>query len=116
MDAGHDLLPADSVARKVDRELFVLLGGTTALLMQVAHPLVAAAADRQSDVRRDPLGRLLRTRDTTLAIVFGGDRAAARAIARINGIHARVHGTAIDGRRYDALDPRLLLWVQTTLV
>src|SRR5438477_203379 len=42
MDAPVDLLPPNSVARRVDRELFVLLGGTASLLMQVAHPLVAA--------------------------------------------------------------------------
>lgn len=104
------------IARKVDREIFVLLGGTAALLMQVAHPLVAAGVDRHSDFRSHPLARLMRTLDTSLAIVFGDEEAVGRAIARINRIHSGVHGTSSGGRPYDARDPRLLLWVQTTLV
>ncbi len=48
-----------SAARRIDREMFVLLGGAAALLVQVAHPRVAAAVDRHSDLRRDPFGRLV---------------------------------------------------------
>jgi uncharacterized protein (DUF2236 family) len=110
------LLPEPSVARRVDREMFVLLGGTAALLMQVAHPLVAAGVEQHSDFRRDPLGRLLRTLNTTLAVVFGGDRDAYAAIDRMNRVHARVRGRAAGGAPYRATDPDLLLWVQTTLV
>ncbi len=49
-------------------------------------------------------------------MVFGDDRAVIGATERMNQVHARVRGTADSGRRYAALDPRLLLWVQTTLV
>lgn len=108
--------PEPSITRRIDREMFLLLGGTAALLMQVSHPLVAAAVDRHSDFRADPVGRLRRTLDTTLAVAFGDDRAARGAIARMNRIHAAVRGTATSGRTYQALDPALLLWVQTTLV
>jgi uncharacterized protein (DUF2236 family) len=96
--------------------MFVLLGGAAALLMQVAHPLVAAGVDQHSDFRRDPLGRLLRTLNTTLAIVFGDDRDAHAAIDRMNLIHARVRGRTERGASYRAMDPALLLWVQATLV
>lgn len=96
--------------------MFLLLGGTAALLMQVAHPLVAAGVERHSDFRSDPLGRLRRTLDTTLAIIFGDDRTASEAIARMNRIHTRVRGIAAGGRAYQAADPSLLLWVQATLV
>jgi uncharacterized protein (DUF2236 family) len=84
--------------------------------MQVAHPLVAAGVDQHSDFRDDPVGRLRRTLDTTLAVVFGDDAAVRRAIDRMNRIHRDVRGTADSGRRYSARDPRLLLWVQATLV
>ena len=110
------LLPADSIARRIDREMFILLGGTAALLLQVAHPLVAAGVDQHSDFRRAPHGRLLRTLDTTLAIVFGNSQTARRAMARINGRHVTVRGVAADGTKYDARDPALLLWVQCTLI
>lgn len=113
--AASSILPEPSVVRRIDREMFLLLGGTTALLMQVAHPLVASGVDQHSDFRTDQIGRLRRTLDTTLAVVFGDDAAVDRAIARMNRIHARVRGTAAAGQRYAALDPRLLLWVQATL-
>ena len=116
MDAHTDLLPENSVARRVDRELFVLLGGTAALLMQVAHPLVAAGVEHHSDFRRDPFGRLRRTLDTTLAVVFAEPGRARAALRRIDRRHGPVKGTAADGRSYDARDPALLLWVQATLV
>ncbi len=115
-DADHGLLPRDSVARRLNRESFLLLGGTAALLLQVAHPLVAAGVHQHSDFRRHPLGRLHRTLNTTLATVFGDTLAARRALRRIDDRHGAIAGMAVDGRAYRARDPRLLLWVQTTLV
>lgn len=96
--------------------MFLLLGGPAALLLQVAHPLVAAGVDQHSDFRRDPVGRLHRTVDTTLAVVFGTPEQARRALERINERHVSVRGRSAGGGAYDARDPALLLWVQTTLV
>ncbi|HUQ41018.1 MAG TPA: oxygenase MpaB family protein [Candidatus Limnocylindrales bacterium] len=110
------ILTRDSVARRTNREMFVLLGGTAALLLQVAHPLVAAGVADHSDFRRDPLGRLLRTLNTTLAAVFGTTRDARAALRRIDRRHVAVRGTAASGHAYDARDPSLLVWVQVTLV
>lgn len=111
-----ELLPEPSVTRRIDREMFVLLGGQAALLLQIAHPQVAAGVDRHSGFREHPLERLHRTLDTTLTVVFGTPAAAHKALRRIDARHHAVRGTASGGRRYDARDPRLLLWVQTTLV
>jgi uncharacterized protein (DUF2236 family) len=110
------ILAADSVARRINRETFLLLGGTAALLMQVAHPLVAAGVDQHSDFRRSPVRRLVRTVNTTLAIVYGERVTAQSALKRIGRSHAPVRGQAADGRAYRARDPQLLLWVQATLV
>jgi uncharacterized protein (DUF2236 family) len=110
------ILPRDAVARRLNRELFVALGSTAAVLLQVAHPLVAAGVDQHSDFRRDPFGRFHRTANTSLDAVFGDTARAKRALRRIDARHAAVRGTAEDGRRYRAQDPRLLLWVQATLV
>jgi uncharacterized protein (DUF2236 family) len=112
----ESVLPEASVARRLNRELFLLLGGTAALLMQVAHPLVAAGVEQHSDFRRDPLGRLRRTLNTTLAVVFAEPAEARAALQRIDRRHGPVRGTAADGRAYEARDPGLLLWVQATLV
>ena len=110
------ILAPDSMARRINRESFLLLGGTAALLMQVAHPLVAAGVDQHSDFRRSPVRRLVRTVDTTLAIVYGERATAESALKRIGRSHAPVRGQAADGRAYRARDPQLMLWVQTTLV
>ena len=110
------ILARDSVARRINRESVLLLGGTAALLLQVAHPLVAAGVDRHSDFRRDPFGRLLRTLNTTLAIVFGTTAEARAGLRRIDRRHAGIRGAAADGRPYAANDPALLVWVQATLV
>jgi len=106
------LFVEDSVIRRVNREsVLPLLGGMRALLMQIAHPQVAAGVDEHSDFRRHPVRRLRRTLLMTMAIVFG-DRDTARAAARaVNQVHARVRGEG-----YQALDPDLLLWVHSTLV
>jgi uncharacterized protein (DUF2236 family) len=101
----------DSITRRVNRENVLLLGGGRALLMQLAHPKVAAGVDEHSDFRSHPIRRLRRTILMTMAIVFG-DRETALAAARgVNQVHARVRG-----RDYRALDPDLLLWVHATLM
>lgn len=110
------ILARHSVARRLNRETFLLLGGTAALLMQVAHPLVAAGVGDHSDFRRDPIGRLRRTLDTTLGIVFGTTAQARAGLRRIGRRHAGVRGTTAAGQGYDARDPALLVWVQATLV
>lgn len=105
------LYPEGSITRRVNRENVLLLGGGRALLMQLAHPKVAAGVDEHSDFRSHPVRRLRRTVHMTMAIVFG-DRETALAAARVvNQTHGRVRG-----REYRALDPDLLLWVHTTLV
>jgi uncharacterized protein (DUF2236 family) len=105
------LYSEDSITRRVNRENVLFLGGGRALLMQVAHPKVAAGVDEHSDFRAHPLRRLRRTILMTMAIVFG-DRETAMAAARgVNQVHARVKGAD-----YRALDPDLLLWVHATLM
>jgi len=114
--ADVGILPRDAVARRLNRELFVALGSTAAVLLQIAHPLVAAGVDQHSDFRRDPFGRFHRTANTSLDAVFGTTARARRALRRIDARHMSVRGTGDDGRPYHARDPQLLLWVQATLV
>jgi uncharacterized protein (DUF2236 family) len=104
------LFDEHSITRRINRENILLLGGGRALLMQLAHPLVAAGVDEHSDFRANPIRRLRRTIRMTMAIVFG-DRDTALAAARgVNQAHASVQGAG-----YRALDPDLLLWVYATL-
>ena len=100
-----------SILWRVNRESAVTLAGTCAILMQFAHPKVAAGVRDHSSYQVDAVGRLRRTLDLTLAIVFGPRPAALEAVRAINTRHRSVRGPG-----YSATDPDLLLWVHATLV
>jgi uncharacterized protein (DUF2236 family) len=109
-DAG--MFGPDSEAWRLDREAMLLLGaGPRALLLQIAHPAVAAGVDEHSDFRSDPWKRLDGTLRSYLRIVYGSTAAARGEIRRLNGLHR-----SITGEGYDARDPALSLWVHATLV
>jgi len=111
------LFGTDSVAWQVGRELIVLAGGSCALLMQAAHPAVAAAVAEHSSYRTHPFGRLLRTLESSFAVVFGSLTEARGAIDRVNAIHRSVRGVIPEtGESYRAVDPEALLWVHAALV
>ncbi|MGI8998306.1 MAG: oxygenase MpaB family protein [Candidatus Limnocylindria bacterium] len=110
------LFGPDSVSWRIDRELVVLAGGSCALLMQAAHPVVAAGVVEHSTYETDPVGRLMRTLETSFDVVFGSRSTAEAAIRRVNAIHASVRGHLPDGREYRAMDSGALLWVHATLV
>lgn len=103
-------------AWRIDREVVVLAGGSCALLMQAAHPVVAAGVAEHSTYATDPFGRLLRTLESSFDVVFGSRSTAEAAIRRVNAIHSRVRGELPDGTPYSALDPEALLWVHATLI
>jgi uncharacterized protein (DUF2236 family) len=105
------LFGPDSIIWQVSRESAVALAGTCAILMQFAHPKVAAGVRDHSRYQVDPVGRLRRTLDLTMAIVFGPRAAAMDAVRAINTRHRTVRGPG-----YSANDPELLLWVHATLV
>src|SRR5919108_855403 len=112
----------DSMIWKVDRELVLLLAGGRALLMQLAHPKVAAGVVEHSHFKDDPLGRLHRTMSTMWSIVFDEPAKAQAALEQVKNIHRKVQGVIRPaeplpaGTAYNALDPELLLWVHATLI
>jgi len=106
-----------SVSWRIDREVLVLAGGSCALLMQTAHPVVAAGVAEHSTYVTDPFGRLLRTLTSSYDVIFGSRSQADAAIRRLNAIHAAVRGRMPDsGEPYTAQDSEALLWVHATLV
>jgi len=105
-----------SMTWRVNGEAALLLGGGRALILQVAHPQVAAGVAEFSDYRQDPWGRLYRTLDVTLKIAFGEPQAARAASQELRRAHRRVTGHDDRGQPYRALDPELLLWVHATLI
>ena len=112
-----------SVAWKVGRETAVLLGGSRAVLMQLAHPLVAIGVSNHSSYMTDPFGRAERTFMHGEWLMFGSTKKARQAARTINYLHKSVHGALpleagahAKGTAYNARDPELLLWVHATLV
>jgi uncharacterized protein (DUF2236 family) len=109
---------------RINREAVLLGAGPAALLMQIAHPLIAEGVAQHSDFQRDPFARLRGTLRTTMDMVFGDGPTASRALGRLNAAHATVRGDVADPRAfaatgahaYRAFDPELLLWVQATLI
>ena len=83
----------------INREAVLLGAGPAALLLQVAHPLVAEGVAAHSAYRPDPFGRLRRTLRTTLDLVFGDEPTSDAAVRRLNGVHARVRGEVHDPER-----------------
>ena len=109
-DAG--LYGPDSEAWRLNRESMLLLGaGPRALLLQLAHPAVAAGVNDHSDFRADPWRRLAGTLRSYLTIVYGTTAAARGEIRRLNALHRDITGPG-----YAARDPVLALWVHATLV
>ena len=100
---------------RVNGETAMLLGSGRALLMQIAHPMVAAGVADHSDFEAGAFDRLWRTLDAVLTVAFGDTEQALVAADHVTGIHRAVAGSR-GGRSYSALDPDLLLWVHATLV
>lgn len=116
----------DSVSWKVNREVVVIAGWGRAILLQLAHPLVAAGVEEHSSFRVGVAASARRLRSTIramLSLTFGSEEEAISAAAAINLIHDRVSGRLRtpagvfpQGTAYSAHDPGLLCWVHATLL
>lgn len=114
----------ESVIRRVgNTPVTPFLGGGTAVLLQVAHPLVAAGVAAHSDYRADLWHRLGRTLRALYLITYGTKVEAEQAGAVVQSVHASVRGRTSSelgrfpaGSAYSAEEPELMLWVHATLV
>jgi uncharacterized protein (DUF2236 family) len=99
----------------------VVAGWGRAILLQLAHPAVAAGVHHHSSFRGSPLSSFRRLRSTIgamLSITFGDTERMIAAAAGINAIHDRVRGRVDEGagETYSAHDPDLQRWVHATLI
>jgi uncharacterized protein (DUF2236 family) len=115
--ADEGLFGPGSVTWRVNTDPGWPIMSLRALMVQALHPLAMAGVDQHSDWRQDPVGRLAATSTYVTTITFGERAAAERAAARVRRIHEHVRGVdPVTGRRYEASDPALLLWVHAILV
>lgn len=115
-----------SIAARINAERLVLLGWSRAILLQMAHPLVAAGVAEHSAFRASPATAARRLHETVgamLGLTFGDSAEHARVVRtilaihkRVNGVLAETTGTFAAGTRYSAEDPALVLWVHATLL
>jgi uncharacterized protein (DUF2236 family) len=115
-----------AISRRINAERIVLLGWGRAILLQLAHPLIAAGVHDHSGFRSTTwaaVTRLYHTVHAMLALTFGTDEAREHALAGIRQIHQRVHGRLKSaagrfaaGAPYSAENPDLVLWVHATLL
>jgi len=116
----------DLVSQRINAERLVMFGWSRAILLQLAHPLVAAGVAEHSSFRGGGVSAILRLHHTIrvmLALVFGDESARRVALDGIRTIHRRVNGrlpAAVGmfpaGTPYTAEDPDLVLWVHATLL
>lgn len=121
LQSGHVRSGPDSISWKINREVIVVAGWGRAILLQLAHPALAAGAHDHSSFRgslRASLKRLHSTISAMLALTFGDTEQMITTAAGINAIHDRVRGRVRDGagEAYSAHDPDLQRWVHATLM
>jgi uncharacterized protein (DUF2236 family) len=113
-----------SITWKVNRERIAVAGWGRAILLQLAHPSIAAALEDHSSFRGSLLAGFRRMNSTVgamLAITFGEPEEMIAAATRINMIHDRVRGRVAPSRGgtgeiYSAHDFDLQRWVHATLL
>jgi uncharacterized protein (DUF2236 family) len=111
-----------SMVWHIDCEVAIFLAAGRALLLQLAHPWVAAAVARHSRSLSDPIGRFQRTFAVVFTMVFGTTDEAIAAARRLHRRHAAITGTLGEGvgafaagSTYRANDVAALRWVFATL-
>lgn len=113
----------ESLIRQIHREAVVLLGGGRAILLQLAHPFVAAGVDDYSNFKSNILQRLYRTILFMHNLVFQDRQTAQEALKHFHAMHKRIRGRL--GHRsgplppdttYSGTDPQAKLWVYAMFV
>lgn len=117
LDYGGDpgLFGPDSVTWRVMGDPATFIGGIRALMIQAAHPEVAAGVHEHSSYRHDPLGRLSRTSNYVTATSYGAMPEVEAAVRTVRQAHTPVRGTSHRDREYNARTPELAAWVHNSL-
>ena len=111
-----------SITWKINREVIVVAGWGRAILLQLAHPAVAAGVHDHSSFRgsiRSSFRRLHSTVGAMLSLTFGDTEQMIAAAARHQHDSrpgTRSHRATGRASTYSAHDPDLQRWVHATLL
>jgi uncharacterized protein (DUF2236 family) len=109
------LTSPNSVSWRVFKNPIALfVGGTAAVILELADPAVRAGVWQHSSFRDNPFARLQRTGLAAMITIYGARTVAEAMIERVVRMHSSVQGTMPNGVLYRANDPRLLTWVHAT--
>ncbi|WP_111551579.1 oxygenase MpaB family protein [Kitasatospora sp. SolWspMP-SS2h] len=106
---------AGSMLRRTLGEQRIALVAWRLLVLQNAHPAVAAGVSQLSTYRSHPWRRIEHTMDSGRRL-FSSDREVLHLeVRRLARSHRRIAGVDDRGRPYTALDPAVRVWVLVTL-
>ncbi len=121
--ANEGFFGPESMIRRVDSEAVVLLGGGRAILLQLAHPFIAAGVDDYSNFEEDILNRLYNTILFMHTLVFENRHRGRHALKHFHTMHERIRGRLghrsgnfPENMSYSGRDPEAKLWVHATFV
>lgn len=110
--SGYGLVGPHSVSWQLHADPAMWLAGIRSLYLQALHPRAVAGVVQNSDFRRDPFGRLMRTATFVALSTYGTREEVEEAAARVRRIHRSLRARDPDtGETFRVDEPELLLWV-----
>jgi uncharacterized protein (DUF2236 family) len=125
MGANDGYFPrASSTLRRVHEERAVgLLYGQRALCIGALSPLNYVGTTEHTAAKVTPFKRLAHTANAFETVMFGSTAEADSVLDAVERMHQRVNGSLPEsagpypaGTRYDAFDPRLMLWTVAVMM
>ncbi|MEV6274492.1 oxygenase MpaB family protein [Nocardia sp. NPDC051832] len=110
---NHPGLTSGSLTARWAADWRLIMLAPSALLLQVAHPVIGSGVAEHSIFKTDPIGRFDRSYWPTLALAFYGDDTAAYG-RDIKAMHKPIGGTDHAGRKYHAWEPEAYFFVLAT--
>lgn len=121
LDNNIGLFSADSEFRKLSLMPSTSFGAARALLLQIAHPVVAQGVHDHSEFDTNPSKRAIHTFMGVFAVSLGKQQFALDVAEHVFKAHIPIKGKIPayadkPERMYSAMDPEANLWVWATLV
>jgi uncharacterized protein (DUF2236 family) len=110
--ADYGLVGPNSVTWQLHADPAMWLAGIRSLYLQALHPRAVAGVVQNSDFRRDPFGRLMRTATFVALSTYGTREEVDKAAAKVRRIHRTLRARDPEsGETFRIDEPELLRWV-----